>query len=73
MYKTYEIVHNGVIYHAALCDYSWGVTRYELRVWYYAGRFTQAEFTRRYKSLRSAKNKLKKYFKGETVEWREIE
>lgn len=66
MYKRYEIVHNGTIYHAVVCEY-------ELKVWYEADWFRQEEFHGGYKTLSGAKNKLKKYFKGETVEWREIE
>lgn len=73
MYKRFEIVHNGAIYHAAICDYSCGVKLYTLRVWYYSGWVRQEEFNRSYKSLSSAKNKLKKYFKGEKVEWKECE
>ena len=72
MYKRYEIVHNGAIYYAVVCDYDWDVKLYDLRVWHVADWFRQEEFHGSYKTLRSAKNKLKKYFKGEEVEWREI-
>ena len=73
MYKRYEIVHNGAIYNAVVRESYWFDEKiYELRVWYYAGWSKQEEFHRSYKSLSSVKNKLKKYFKGEEVEWKEI-
>lgn len=72
MYKRFEAVHNGAIYHAVVCDYDWGVKLYELKVWYVADWFRQEEFHGSYKTLRGAENKLKKYFKGEIVDWREI-
>ena len=45
---------------------------YELKVWYDADCFRYEEFNGSYKTLRGAKNKLKKYFKGDIVDWREI-
>lgn len=73
MYKTYEIVHKGAIYRARLFDCElYGEEIYSLCIWYDAGWFQQEEFSNIYKTLRGAKNKLKKYFKGEIVEWREI-
>lgn len=72
MYKRFEVVHNGAIYHAVVFDYDLDVKLYDLRVMYDAGWFKQEEFHGSYKTLTGAKNKLKKYFKGETVEWREI-
>lgn len=73
MDKRYEIVHNGAIYHAVLREsYWWGEKIYDLCIWYDADWFKQEEFHNIYKTLRGAKNKLKKYFKGEGVEWSEI-
>lgn len=73
MYKRYEIVHNGAIYNAAVRESYWFDEKiYDLCIWYDAGWFKQEEFHNIYKTLRGVNNKLKKYFKGETVEWREI-
>lgn len=73
MYKRFEVVHNGGIYKAVLCGECYGVMLYHLQVYYDWDGYNVLEFQNSYKTLAGAKNKLKKYFKGDTVEWREIE
>ena len=73
MIKLFEIVHNGGLYRAEIFKYSLLNGPVNLCVNYVDDDgFSHREMDRDYKSEKSALMKLKKYFKGETVEWAQV-
>ena len=73
MTKLFEIVHNGGLYRAVISEHPLYRGQFNLNVHYINDRgFPCPEFDKDYMSEKSALTKLKKYFKGETVEWKQI-
>ena len=68
--NRFEIVLNGGLYVATLRKGFYADYPFELSVDYVDNRgIHHTEFSNVYKAMASALNKLKKYFKGEVVEW----
>jgi hypothetical protein len=73
MMEFFEVVHNGGLYRAEIFKYSLINGPVNLCVNYIDDcGFPHREMDRDYKSKESALMKLKKYFKGETVEWTRV-
>ena len=73
MIKLFEIVHNGGLYRAAISEHPLYRGQFNLNVRYINDSGFQChEFDKDYMSEKSALMKLKKYSKGETVEWKQI-
>lgn len=71
--NRFEIVRNGGLYVATLRKGIYADYPFELSVDYVDDLgIHHTEFSSIYKTTASALNKLKKYFKGEAVEWNRI-
>lgn len=69
--RLQTIRRNGALYQAEICQYSPQTEcPYSLTVYYVDGMGNRhMEFSANYKTPASVRNKLRKYFKGETTEW----